>query len=311
VHSHGVGLIVVAYRNASRPALLVTCVVVVVVPQGTTSFVLKLHFEAMFSRHYKMDPQLPAPGLCPAFCFVNGAVADAHLTVFASTPVGPAGAHRVHVGIAWLADTHLLSFSRIVRSSHHTRPAPAGITISVVFAVPSMSCGMNRALARPHSAGAACRQKRLVFSAVVTRVAMVVFFAIRVEAGVFCQASCTVVVVIVLFVLVGSQGWCKGLVVKAGGVKGFGFVYFVLVGGDGRDTGRLVHSLWAKLAEVAGFLALLSDVRPVLRMRAPADSRDVRAGHRLSSMHQVVLVLARWVSGTRGRNGPEGDCGQK
>jgi len=98
-----------------------------------------------------------------------------------------------------------------------------------------------------------------------------------------------------------------------GAVKGFGFVLFVLVGSDGRDTGRLVHSLWAKLAAVAGFLALLSELRPVLRMRAPANSRDVRAGVSSAQIAavRVLLVLARWVSGTRGRNGPEGNCGQK
>jgi len=142
--------------------------------------------------------------------------------------------------------------------------------------------------------------------AVVVRVALVVFCARprrllvetlqRPAASETNEASCTVVVI--PYVILSA-------------VEGFGFVLFVLVGSDGRDTGRLVHSLWAKLAAVAGFLALLSELRPVLRMRAPANSRDVRAGHVRSSMHQVIMVLARWVSGTRGRNGPEGHCGQK
>jgi len=144
--------------------------------------------------------------------------------------------------------------------------------------------------------------------AVVVRVALVVFCARprrllvetlqRPAASETNEASCTVVVI--PYVILGA-------------VEGFGFVLFVLVGSDGRDTGRLVHSLWAKLAAVAGFLALLSELRPVLRMRAPANSRDVRAGVSSAQIAavRVLLVLARWVSGTRGRNGPEGDCGQK
>jgi len=60
----------------------------------------------------------------------------------------------------------------------------------------------------------------------------------------------------------------KPAIPAAAAAKGFGFVLFVL---DGR--------LWAKLAAVAGFLALLSELQPVLWMRAAANSRDVRAGN--------------------------------